>query len=63
MRITPVSDRDETFSQLRQRMIEETQRFIEWGLAHPEQIHWIPSQKVSHNSRFSDRVTAVAKSR
>jgi hypothetical protein len=33
---------NETFEQTRQRMLIDTARFIEWGLAHPERIPWIP---------------------
>ena len=48
--------RDETFANMRQRMIDETSRFIEYGLAHPELMEWIPAQKVSQTTRFSDRI-------
>lgn len=46
---------DETFALMRQRMIDETSRFIEFGLAHPELMSWIPAQKVTRTSRFSER--------
>lgn len=50
------NDRDETFANMRQRMIDETTRFIEFGLAHPELMDWIPAQRVSQTNRFSDRI-------
>lgn len=30
----------------RREMIAETERFIEWGLKHPELVTWIPSKPV-----------------
>ena len=36
----------ETYDEMRQRMIDETSRYIEWGLAHPERIVRIPSHPV-----------------
>lgn len=27
-------------------MIAETSAFIEWGLAHPDQVRWIPRKRV-----------------
>ncbi len=36
-------------------MLDETARFIEWGLKHPEQIHWIPMAPVG-KVRFSNRL-------
>ena len=27
-------------------MIAETERFIEWGLRHPELVNWIPAKPV-----------------
>ena len=31
----------------RRRMIAETSAFIEWGLAHPDEVRWIPTKRVS----------------
>ena len=31
----------------RREMLAETERFIEWGLRHPERVHWIPAKPVS----------------
>jgi len=45
---------NETFEQWRQRMLDETRYFIEWGLAHPEEVQTIPFQPVGH-AAFSDR--------
>ncbi len=36
----------ETWDQMRRRMLKETSRFIEWGLAHPEEVIEIPSKPV-----------------
>jgi hypothetical protein len=41
---------------MRQRMIDETSRFINLGLAHPELMHWIPARRVTQKSGFSDRI-------
>jgi hypothetical protein len=46
---------NETFEEARQRMLDETARFIEWGLAHPEQMPWIPRHPVGRGN-FSERV-------
>jgi hypothetical protein len=48
----------ETFEQMRERMVEETARFIEWGLAHPKLIPWIPVHVVERGG-FSARVKAA----
>jgi len=34
----------ESWQQFRQRMLDETSRFIEWGLAHPELVIEIPAR-------------------
>jgi hypothetical protein len=39
-------------------MLEETSRFIEWGLANPEKVTWIPKHPVGRGS-FPERVKAV----
>lgn len=36
----------------RRRMIAETSAFIEWGLANPEKVRWIPTKRVG-DGRFS----------
>jgi hypothetical protein len=35
---------NESWEQYRRRMLRETERFIEWGLAHPEEIIEIPAK-------------------
>ena len=42
MTANPLFKPNETFEQMRQRIIEETARFIEWGLTHPEKVERIP---------------------
>jgi len=49
---------NETYEQWRARMLAETGRFIEWGLAHPDLVPRIPSHPVGHG-RFSERLKAV----
>jgi hypothetical protein len=36
-------------------MLEETSRFIEWGLKHPELVSWIPAKPVDQGG-FPRRV-------
>ncbi|KKM07295.1 hypothetical protein LCGC14_1735360 [marine sediment metagenome] len=36
----------ESWQQYRQRMLDETGRFIEWGLAHPDEVMWIPAKRI-----------------
>ena len=36
----------ESWQEYRQRMLDETSRFIEWGLKHPEQVIRIPAKPV-----------------
>ena len=43
----------------RRRMIAETSAFIEWGLRHPEQVRWIPRQKVGSGRPFTRRMSLV----
>jgi hypothetical protein len=45
----------ESWEQYRQRMLEETSRFIEWGLRHPELVTWIPA-KPADQGGFPRRV-------
>lgn len=58
MRITPSNNRDESFDRWRQRMLAETERFIEWGLQHPEEVERIPAVPVGQTS-FSERVKSI----
>jgi hypothetical protein len=57
MRVTS-NNRTETFEQWRQRVLDETSRFIEWGLRHPEHVNWIPKHPVGAG-HFSERVKAI----
>ena len=34
----------ETWQEYRRRILADTGRFIEWGLAHPERVTWIPAK-------------------
>lgn len=45
----------ETFEQWRQRMLDETSAFIEWGLRNQDKVPWIPTHRVGYG-RFSDRL-------
>ena len=45
----------ESWEQRRQRMLDETSRFIEWGLRHPELVTWIPAKPVTEGG-FPPRV-------
>ena len=38
--------RRESWQEYRRRMLEETSRFIEWGLRHPEEVIEIPAKPV-----------------
>ena len=55
MRHAPMFKPNETFEQMRQRLIDETARFIEWGLANPEKVDRIP-RHVLGGGDFSFRV-------
>jgi hypothetical protein len=46
---------NEPFDHYRQRMLDDTSRFIEWGLAHPDQVEWIPRHRVGQG-HFPDRL-------
>ena len=37
----------EAWQEYRRKMLDETSRFIEWGLAHPEEVVWIPTKPAS----------------
>jgi hypothetical protein len=50
------NNRNETFEQWRQRMLDETGRFIEWGLQNPDDVEWIPMHPIHSRARFSDRL-------
>jgi hypothetical protein len=56
MRLT--TQREESFEKWRQRALEETSRFIEWGLAHPDKVEWIPKHPVGRG-QFPERVKAI----
>ena len=58
MRAGRFNNRDETFEQWRQRMLDDTARFIEWGLKHPDKVEWIPRHRVGAGV-FSDRVKNI----
>ena len=58
MRPIPGVHRDESWERARARMIQETCRYIEWGLQHPEKIEWIPRHPVGR-ATFSERVKTV----
>jgi hypothetical protein len=40
----------QTWAEYRKRMLEETSRFIEWGLHHPELVIEIPIKPAAHGS-------------
>jgi len=42
--VTTFDDRD--WTTYRREMIAETERFIEWGLKHPDLVTWIPAKPV-----------------
>jgi len=46
---------DETYEQWRQRMLDETSLFIEWGLKHPDSVPRIPTHQVGFGD-FSAQV-------
>lgn len=52
------NNRDETFERWRQRMLDETSRFIEWGLNHPDEVEWIPAHPVGRGS-FTERAKTL----
>lgn len=49
---------DEPFEQSRQRMLDETARFIEWGLRNPDKVEWIPKHPVGRGV-FSERAKTI----
>ena len=49
---------NEGHDEWRQRLLDETSRFIEWGLQHPEQVHWIPMHPVGKGA-FSERLKTM----
>ncbi len=49
---------DESTRQWRQRMIDETARFIEWGLQNPDKVTWIPKHPVGKGG-FSERLKTI----
>ncbi len=53
----------ESWDDYRRRMLEETSRFIEWGLAHPEQVLSIPvkpAEQGGFTRQMADWFWAVA---
>jgi hypothetical protein len=58
MRPNRSNNRTESFEQWRQRILDETGSFIEWGLQHPEQVEWIPTHRADRGA-FSERVKKV----
>jgi hypothetical protein len=46
------------YDEHRRRMIAETSAFIEWGLAHPDEVRWIPTKRVSDGG-FSGAMSRV----
>jgi hypothetical protein len=55
MRPNPSHHHNEPFDHYRQRMLDDTSRFIEWGLANPDKVEWIPRHRVGHGA-FPDRL-------
>ena len=49
---------NESFESWRQRMLDETSAFIEWGLAHPEELQKIPAHPIGHPP-LSDRLKTL----
>ena len=48
----------ETYDEMRQRMIDDATRFIEWGLEHPAAEQRIPTHRVGEG-RFNERAIAL----
>ena len=53
-----LNKQDEAFQHWRQRMLDETSHFIEWGLQHPEEVTWIPKHRVG-TGHFSERLKNI----
>jgi len=51
-----VDPRRETWEQYRQRILDDTSRFIEWGLNRPDEVIQIPCKPVG-DSGFPRRVS------
>jgi len=49
---------DESYEEWRLRMLEESARFIEWGLEHPDEVQWIPTHPVG-KGHFSERAKTI----
>jgi hypothetical protein len=47
-----------SYEQWRQNLLDETSRFIEWGLQNPERIEWIPTHPVGRGG-FPERLKNV----
>ncbi|MEI8197220.1 MAG: hypothetical protein WCI73_15080 [Phycisphaerae bacterium] len=50
--------RQETYEQWRDRMLRDTARYIEWGLAHPELVRRIPTHPVGKGA-FTERAKSI----
>ena len=48
----------QSYEQWRQDMLDDTARFIEWGLRNPERVEWIPIHQVGRG-QFSERVKTI----
>ena len=58
MRNLHQNNRDEPFDRWRQRMLDDTSRFIEWGLNNPDKVEWIPKHPVGRGN-FPDRLKNI----
>jgi hypothetical protein len=50
--------RNQTYEQWRQSLLDDTARFIEWGLRHPENVEWIPQHPVGKGA-FPERLKNI----
>ncbi len=48
----------QSHQQWRQSMLDDTSRFIEWGLQNPEKVEWIPQHPVGRGA-FPERVKNI----
>ncbi len=54
----PRRSRLETYEEFRQRLLDETSAFIEWGLKNPNRVPRIPTHRVGMGD-FSERIKTV----
>ncbi|MBN2583797.1 MAG: hypothetical protein JXL80_12085 [Planctomycetes bacterium] len=47
-----------SYDESRRQMAAETSAFIAWGLAHPDQVRWIPKRPIE-TGNFSRQATFV----